>query len=73
MKLADWLQSAGVTRSAFAKQVGMSPASVTALCNDATAWISRETACRIAEATGQAVTPNDFLGLVPPRIRGLPV
>ncbi|WP_341991476.1 3,4-dihydroxy-2-butanone-4-phosphate synthase [Azorhizobium sp. AG788] len=73
MKLADWLQSAGVTRSAFAKQVGMSPASVTALCNDASAWISRETACRIAEATGHAVTPNDFLGLPPPRIRGLPV
>ncbi|MBP2151897.1 3,4-dihydroxy 2-butanone 4-phosphate synthase/GTP cyclohydrolase II [Xanthobacter flavus] len=50
----------------------MSPASVTALCNDERAWISRETAEKIAEATGQQVTPNDFLGLVP-LIRGLPV
>ncbi|MEZ0212287.1 MAG: 3,4-dihydroxy-2-butanone-4-phosphate synthase, partial [Xanthobacteraceae bacterium] len=33
------------------------------LCNDAGAWISRETAARIAAATGGAVTPNDFLGV----------
>ncbi|MFG1427566.1 3,4-dihydroxy-2-butanone-4-phosphate synthase [Roseixanthobacter glucoisosaccharinicivorans] len=73
MKLAEWLESTGTKRSAFARQVGLSPASVTALCNDARAWISRETAERIAEATGHAVTPNDFLGLPAPRIRGLPV
>ncbi|BAF89100.1 3,4-dihydroxy-2-butanone 4-phosphate synthase [Azorhizobium caulinodans ORS 571] len=73
MKLAEWLQTAGVTRSAFAKQVGLSPASVTALCNDDGAWLSRESAQRIAEATGHQVTPNDFLGLPAPRIRGLPV
>ncbi len=72
MKLAEWLQTAGVTRSAFAKQVGLSPASVTALCNDDGAWLSRESAQRIAEATGHQVTPNDFLGLPAPRIRGLP-
>lgn len=73
MKLTDWLESTGTTRSAFARQVGLSPASVTSLCNDARAWVSRETAERIAEATGQAVTPNDLLGLAPPRIRGVPV
>lgn len=73
MKLAEWLQTAGVTRSAFAKQVGLSPASVTALCNDDGVWLSRESAQRIAEATGHQVTPNDFLGLPAPRIRGLPV
>ncbi len=73
MKLAEWLQTAGVTRSAFAKQVGLSPASVTALCNDDGAWLSRESAQRIAEATDHQVTPNDFLGLPAPRIRGLPV
>ncbi|MFG1222316.1 3,4-dihydroxy-2-butanone-4-phosphate synthase [Xanthobacter autotrophicus DSM 597] len=72
MKLAEWLSATGTKRSAFARQVGMSPASVTALCNDERAWISRETAEKIAEATGQQVTPNDFLGLVP-LIRGLPV
>ncbi|GGF53994.1 3,4-dihydroxy-2-butanone 4-phosphate synthase [Azorhizobium oxalatiphilum] len=73
MKLADWLLNAGVTRSAFARQVGLSPASVTALCNDDSAWLSRESALKIADATGHQVTPNDFLGLPAPSIRGLPV
>lgn len=73
MKLSEWLQNTGTTRSAFARQVGLSPASVTALCNDARAWVSRETAERIALATGQAVTPNDLLGLAAPHIRGVPV
>ncbi|MGR7993913.1 MULTISPECIES: 3,4-dihydroxy-2-butanone-4-phosphate synthase [unclassified Xanthobacter] len=73
MKLAEWLSSTGTKRSAFARQVGLSPASVTALCNDDRAWISRETAERIAEATGHEVTPNDFLGLPPLSVRELPV
>jgi 3,4-dihydroxy 2-butanone 4-phosphate synthase/GTP cyclohydrolase II len=63
MKLADWLVRTNTKRVDFARRLGMSPASVTALCNDETAWISRESAERIAEATGGAVTPNDFLGL----------
>lgn len=67
MKLDTWLQQQGMARSAFAKQVGLSPASVTALCNGPSAWISRESAERIAAATGGAVTPNDFLGLQGPR------
>jgi 3,4-dihydroxy 2-butanone 4-phosphate synthase/GTP cyclohydrolase II len=63
MKLDAWLQHTKTGRSAFARQVGLSPASVTALCNDPSAWISRESAERIAAATAGAVTPNDFLGL----------
>ncbi|WP_371348700.1 3,4-dihydroxy-2-butanone-4-phosphate synthase [Ancylobacter sp. IITR112] len=63
MKLADWLTTTGTTKSAFARAVGLSPASITALCKDQTAWISREAGARIAAATGGAVTPNDFLGL----------
>lgn len=67
MKLDAYLTQNKIGRSAFAKQVGLSPASVTALCNDQSAWISRESAERIAAATGGCVTPNDFLGLVGPR------
>lgn len=63
MKLDVWLRQNKIARSAFAKQVGLSPASVTALCNDPAAWISRESAERMTAATGGAVTPNDFLGL----------
>ncbi|MCB4770573.1 3,4-dihydroxy-2-butanone-4-phosphate synthase [Ancylobacter sp. Lp-2] len=63
MKLADWLTATGTTRSAFARACGLSPASITALCKDDPAWVSREAAARIAAATGGAVTPNDFLGL----------
>lgn len=67
MKLDVWLRQNSIARSAFARQVGLSPASVTALCNDQSAWISRESAERIAAATKGAVTPNDFLGLSGPR------
>lgn len=67
MKLDVWLRQNKIARSAFAKQVGLSPASVTALCNDPAAWISRESAERITAATGGTVTPNDFLGLSGPR------
>src|SRR5439155_18048913 len=65
MKLEAWLRHNATARSTFAKTVGLSPASITALCNDADAWISRESAERIAQATGGQVTPNDFLGLAP--------
>ncbi|KPL54804.1 3,4-dihydroxy-2-butanone-4-phosphate synthase [Prosthecomicrobium hirschii] len=63
MRLDDFLAGRGESRSAFARRAGLSPAAVTALCNDPEVWIGRETAARIAEATGGAVTPNDFLGL----------
>jgi 3,4-dihydroxy 2-butanone 4-phosphate synthase/GTP cyclohydrolase II len=63
MRLDQFLAQSGESRSAFARRVGLSPAAVTALCNDSAVWVSRETAERIAGATGGAVTPNDFLGL----------
>src|SRR3954471_17612335 len=63
MKLEAWLRRHAVSRKDFSARVALSPASVTALCNDPTAWISRESAERIAEATDGQVTPNDFLGL----------
>jgi 3,4-dihydroxy 2-butanone 4-phosphate synthase/GTP cyclohydrolase II len=73
MKLQAWLIHTGTKRSAFAAAVGLSPASITALCNDETSWLSREVAERIARATGGAVTPNDFLGLGPTeRINPMP-
>ncbi len=61
MKLGDWLEKQGMARNVFARLVGLSPASITALCNDSSAWLSRETAERIAEITEGAVTPNDFI------------
>jgi 3,4-dihydroxy 2-butanone 4-phosphate synthase/GTP cyclohydrolase II len=65
MRLDQWLQRSKESRSAFARRVGLSPAAVTALCNDASVWVSRDTAERVARATGGAVTPDDFLGLAP--------
>ncbi|MDD7911202.1 3,4-dihydroxy-2-butanone-4-phosphate synthase [Pseudovibrio exalbescens] len=63
MRLDKWLAQNSESRSAFARRAGLSPASVTALCNDPCVWVSREMAQKIAEATGGEVTPNDFLGL----------
>jgi 3,4-dihydroxy 2-butanone 4-phosphate synthase/GTP cyclohydrolase II len=40
MKLQTWLKREGASRADFAKRVEMSPASITALCNDDTAWRS---------------------------------
>ncbi len=65
MKLDDWLARTGTSRSAFARSLGIAPATVTALCNDPSAWISREMAEKIARATNGEVTPNDLLGLAP--------
>ncbi|MHC5654496.1 3,4-dihydroxy-2-butanone-4-phosphate synthase [Stappia sp.] len=67
MRLDEWLQQKKETRSAFARRAGMSPAAVTALCNDPGVWVSRDSAERIAAATGGAVTPNDLLGLKGPK------
>jgi 3,4-dihydroxy 2-butanone 4-phosphate synthase / GTP cyclohydrolase II len=63
MKLGEWLDRNGWTRSHFAREIGLSPASITALCNDPSAWISRETAEKITSVTQGDVTPNDFIGL----------
>jgi transcriptional regulator with XRE-family HTH domain len=60
MKLTDWLQQEGLSRVAFARRIGLSPAAVTALCNNDAVWMSRDTAALISRETGGAVTPNDF-------------
>lgn len=71
MKLASWLAKTKTKRVDFAARVGLSPASITQLCNDEAPWISRDVATRIAAATDGAVTPNDFLGLA--QSKGFPM
>ena len=61
MKLADWLRESGVSRIEFSRRLGLTPGAVSQLCNQASVWMSRETAQAIARETGGAVTPNDFL------------
>ena len=63
MRLDHWLLKTGESRSGFARRARLSPASVSALCNDPNVWVSRDMARKIAIATDGEVTPNDFLGL----------
>src|ERR1041385_3751106 len=63
MQLADWLKQSKSTRPDFARAVEISPGRVTQLCEGDLP--SLDLAERIAKATGGAVTPNDFVGLVP--------
>src|SRR3954471_24365099 len=61
MKLADWLRTQKLSRLDFARRIGVSPASITQLCNSGSAWMSRDMAELICRETGGAVTPNDFI------------
>ncbi|HUI21458.1 MAG TPA: 3,4-dihydroxy-2-butanone-4-phosphate synthase [Methylocella sp.] len=61
MKLDDWLKRNAVSRADFARRIGLSKGSISQICNQETAWVSRETAQLILRETGGAVTPNDFL------------
>jgi 3,4-dihydroxy 2-butanone 4-phosphate synthase/GTP cyclohydrolase II len=70
MKLSDWLIRNGVRRSDFARRIGVSPGAITQICRDEGAWVSRETAEQILAHTGGAVTPNDFLALIPASSKG---
>lgn len=72
MRLDEWLKRERVSRLEFAKRVELSPASITALCNDDTAWLSRDSAERIARATSGAVSPNDFLQFRFPKGAAMP-
>src|SRR5437764_810079 len=63
MELSGWLDRTKMPRSAFARAVGVSPGRITQICEGELP--SLELAERIAKETGGAVTPNDFLGLVP--------
>jgi 3,4-dihydroxy 2-butanone 4-phosphate synthase/GTP cyclohydrolase II len=70
MKLGDWLKRNQVSRTDFARRIGVSPAAVTLICREHGSWLSRETAERIVAETHGAVTPNDFLA-APPALKGL--
>ena len=61
MRLNDWLKRNAIRRTKFAHRIGVSPATVTALCNSATPWMSRATAEAIVRETGGEVGPGDFL------------
>src|SRR5882724_13266357 len=63
MELSGWLERNKTLRSAFARAVGVSPGRITQICEGELP--SLELAERIARETAGAVTPNDFLGLVP--------
>src|ERR1700716_1307872 len=63
MELSGWLERNKTPRSAFARAVGVSPGRITQICEGERP--SLELAERIARETAGAVTPNDFLGLVP--------
>lgn len=62
MKLADWLKREkaenGLTRTLFAERIGVSPATITSLCNGG--WASKDTAEAIFRETGHEVAPNDL-------------
>jgi 3,4-dihydroxy 2-butanone 4-phosphate synthase / GTP cyclohydrolase II len=63
MKLGDWLKRNQVSRTDFARRIGVSPGAVTLICREHGSWLSRETAERIVAETQGAVTPNDFLAM----------
>jgi 3,4-dihydroxy 2-butanone 4-phosphate synthase/GTP cyclohydrolase II len=68
MKLGDWLKRNQVSRTDFARRIGVSPGAVTLICREHGSWLSRETAERIVAETQGAVTPNDFLAAAPRRL-----
>lgn len=68
MKLADWLSRKRISRVEFARRIGVTPGAVTQLCNNDHVWLSRDTAALIARETRGAVTPNDFLPILPKEV-----
>jgi 3,4-dihydroxy 2-butanone 4-phosphate synthase/GTP cyclohydrolase II len=71
MKVGDWLKRNQVSRTDFARRIGVSPGAVTLICSEHGSWLSRETAERIIAETQGAVTPNDFLS-GPPKGHEMP-
>lgn len=63
MKLADYLETKSIKRKDFAAQIGVSPATVTGWC-EGTFGISKKRSKEVFDATGGAVTPNDFADFV---------
>lgn len=60
MRLSAYLDENRIKRSAFAETIRVSPGYVTDLCEDR-CWPGRDVILRIREATGGAVTADDFL------------
>lgn len=60
MKLADWLTSHKITRTEFAKRIGVTPALITSYCNGSV-WPGREKMEAVHRETDGAVTANDFM------------
>jgi transcriptional regulator with XRE-family HTH domain len=62
MKLSNWLQKNGIARAAFAREVGVSPASVSRWC-DGSRRPERSQFDAISRATGGEVGVSDFFDL----------
>lgn len=64
MQLSDWIIRQGLTQETFAKIVGVTQGRVAQILQGD--MPSMALAVRIREATGGAVTPNDFAGCEAP-------
>jgi len=62
MTLDEYLSKGAKTTSALAREVGLSPTSIWRL-RHGKQMPPLETMVKIAAATGNAVTPNDFAGI----------
>jgi transcriptional regulator with XRE-family HTH domain len=62
MKLADYLDAEKVSATTLADRVGVSVSTITRAARGEI-LPSRELMGKIFEATGEAVTPNDFFGI----------
>jgi 3,4-dihydroxy 2-butanone 4-phosphate synthase/GTP cyclohydrolase II len=60
MKLEDWLTREGKRASAFARDVGVTPATISGLCRG-DRWLGKDVAQKIYDATNGEVTPTDFM------------
>lgn len=63
-ELRDYLRGKGVSMKAFGQRIGKSKSVVSRICAR-NITVSHETARRIFEETGGAVTPNDLFGIDP--------
>ena len=59
MRLGEWLRAERKTQETFAEEIGMSQSYISQLIAGMK-WPSRETARKIVEKTGGAVTLQDF-------------
>lgn len=63
MKLTTYLEEQGLSATAFAERLGVSPSTVTRAAKGEI-LPSRDMLRRIYDETAGAVTPNDFVGIV---------